>query len=55
MGYKTTYPQIIAECGQALSMIDEQTTQTLIDAILGADKVFCVGVGRVLLLSLIHI
>ncbi|MBC3937955.1 MULTISPECIES: 6-phospho-3-hexuloisomerase [Anaerotruncus] len=49
MGYKTTYPQIIAECGQALSMIDEQTTQTLIDAILGADKVFCVGVGRVLL------
>lgn len=49
MTYHETYYEIINECHSVLSLITEDDTNQLIDAILSADKVFFVGVGRVLL------
>ena len=49
MTYHETYYKIINECHSVLSLITEDDTNQLIDAILSADKVFFVGVGRVLL------
>lgn len=39
----------VQECAQALNEISDAQSEELIEAILGADKVFFVGVGRVLL------
>ena len=39
----------VKECAQAMARIDDEAGERLIDAILGAEKVFFVGVGRVLL------
>lgn len=40
---------VVKECEAALSRLDEQEAEKLIDAILSSEKVFFVGVGRVLL------
>ena len=40
---------VIAECGEALAAIRYDEIQAYLDAILKAEKVFFVGVGRVLL------
>ena len=37
------------ECAEALGRIDEKQSEALVDAILDAEQVFFVGVGRVLL------
>jgi len=39
----------VKECAQAMSRIDDEAGELLIEAVLNADKVFFVGVGRVLL------
>lgn len=40
---------IVSECQQALAKIDEEQSEKLVEAILNADQVFFIGVGRVLL------
>ena len=40
---------ILGELGQALSAVDESQVEKLVDAILQAEKVFAVGLGRVFL------
>jgi 6-phospho-3-hexuloisomerase len=40
---------ILAELEQALGAVDESQVEELVDAILGAEKVFAVGLGRVFL------
>jgi len=39
----------VKECAQAMSRIDDEAGEMLIETVLNADKVFFVGVGRVLL------
>ena len=40
---------VAQECTVALNMISDAQSEVLIEAVLAADKVFFVGVGRVLL------
>ena len=40
---------ILGEIGEALAAVDGAQVERLVDAVLGAEKVFAVGVGRVLL------
>ena len=40
---------IAEECQKALQKIDEEQSQQLVEAILNADEVFFIGVGRVML------
>jgi len=47
--FKESFEIIITECRDALSRIDPDSVMQLIDAILSADKVFFIGVGRVML------
>lgn len=47
--FKETSEIIINECRVALSKIDPDSVTQLIDVILSADKVFFVGIGRVML------
>ncbi len=47
--YEETSELVINECKLALSKIDPDSIEKLINAILGAEKVYFVGVGRVLL------
>lgn len=47
--YKNAYKLIIGECETALSNIPEDKTVELIEMILSAEKVYFIGVGRVLL------
>lgn len=47
--YTEVQRQIVGECAQAMSMIRDAETDRLIWEILQADKIFFVGVGRVLL------
>ena len=49
MTFKETSESILSELNVALSYVDEHTVERLIDEIRAADKVFFVGVGRVLL------
>lgn len=48
-GFEASVGLILEECRLALSRIDPQAVENLVDAILAADKVFVVGVGRVFL------
>ncbi len=47
--FQESFNLILEECRTALSRIDPDSVDRLIEAILAADKVFFVGVGRVLL------
>jgi 6-phospho-3-hexuloisomerase len=47
--YNSSRDLILAECKSALSQVDPDAVERLLDAILSADQVFVVGVGRVLL------
>ena len=47
--YNRMEKTVIAECGEALAAIRYDEIQAYLDAILKAEKVFFVGVGRVLL------
>ena len=49
MTYQETCTEIIHECYSVLSLVVEDDTNELINAILTSDKVFFTGVGRVLL------
>jgi 6-phospho-3-hexuloisomerase len=48
-GFRENCELIIGELRTALSAVREEEVESLIQAILGAEKVFAVGVGRVLL------
>lgn len=48
-GFREHSDLILAEIGRALAAVDDEQVRILIDAILGSEKVFVVGVGRVLL------
>ena len=47
--YPECRSQILGEIKRALESIDEPQVERLVDAILGAEKVFVIGVGRVML------
>ena len=47
--FKVPFNTVLEECRTALDKIDPAAVDELLDAILSADKVFFVGVGRVLL------
>lgn len=47
--FKASFNTALEECRMALDKIDSAAVDELLDAILSADKVFFVGVGRVLL------
>ena len=47
--YLETARVVIEECDRALRAVDPEAVQSYLDAVLGAEKVFFVGVGRVLL------
>lgn len=47
MDYKTARQLVIKECDFALSKINEDEIQKLIEMLFSADKVFFIGVGRV--------
>ncbi len=47
--YKKTVDTVLNELNEILLAVDEESTKLLIEEILKADKVFFVGVGRVLL------
>lgn len=47
--YKKNADLVLNECREILLKVDENDTDTLIEKILTADKVFFVGVGRVML------
>jgi 6-phospho-3-hexuloisomerase len=47
--YKEKSDIVIKECEQALSVVNAEVVAQLIDAILEADKVYFIGVGRVML------
>jgi 6-phospho-3-hexuloisomerase len=47
--YEEISEVVISECKLALSGIDANSVSQLIDAILGAEKVYFIGVGRVML------
>lgn len=47
--YKTMYKAVLKELDTALGSVDPEAVEKLVDAILEADQVFFVGVGRVLL------
>ena len=47
MDYKTARKLVIDECNLALTKIDEEKIDELIDYLFEADKVFFIGVGRV--------
>lgn len=47
--YKNTVNTVLNELNEILLTVDEESTKILIDEILKSDKVFFVGVGRVLL------
>lgn len=49
MEYKDNYQLILAEIQQALEQVKEDEVERLVIDILSADKVFVVGVGRVLM------
>ena len=48
--YRKSYELILSELTQSLSSINYEEVETLVDEILRAEKVFVVGVGRVLLM-----
>ena len=47
--FNNTITMVLDECRQALTKIEPAAVEELLDAILSADKVFFLGVGRVLL------
>ena len=47
--YKKTYAGVLGELTMALESVDPEMVERLVEAILEADQVFFVGVGRVLL------
>ncbi len=47
--YRETFGSILKELDTALGSVDPESVERLVDAILDADQVFFVGVGRVLL------
>ena len=47
--YLETAQIVLEECSQALKAVDPEAVQRYLDAVLGAKRVFFVGVGRVLL------
>lgn len=47
--YKMTTNLVLEECKNILLAVDEEATNTLIEKLLSANKVFFVGVGRVML------
>lgn len=47
--YKETTELVLAECKKILLAVKEEDTSRLIEKIMSADKVFFVGVGRVML------
>ena len=49
MRFGEAYPVILDEIGRALDAVDETQVEELIGALLGAERVFLTGVGRVLL------
>lgn len=50
MGYEEMYTLIIGELAAVLKAVDQSSVEKLADSICQADKVFVVGVGRVLLM-----
>lgn len=48
-GFREDWKLILGELETALSAVSDREIEQLVDAILGAEKVFVVGVGRVLL------
>lgn len=49
MDYKKSAALVIEECQTALGKIDEEKTQKFIELVTSAEKVFFIGVGRVML------
>lgn len=47
--YRNTYTTVLKELDTALGSVDPSAVEALADAVLDADQVFFVGVGRVLL------
>ena len=47
--YRDTVDMVLSECRQILMAVKEEDTKILIDKLTKADKVFFVGVGRVML------
>ena len=47
--YRNTYTTVLKELDTALGSVDPAAVEALADAVLDADQVFFVGVGRVLL------
>lgn len=47
--FDQTYPNVLEEISSALKHVDQQPVQSLINVIDRSDKVFVVGVGRVML------
>ena len=47
--YRNTYTTVLKELDTALGSVDPAAVEALVDAVLDADQVFFVGVGRVLL------
>lgn len=47
MNYRETYQSILAECNSALEKVNEEDVKKFIEIILGSEKVFFIGVGRV--------
>lgn len=47
--YKMTTNLVLEECKNILSAVNEEDTETLIEKLLAANRVFFVGVGRVML------
>ena len=47
--YQETLKSVLGELDAALGVVDPQSVQKFVEAVLAADQVFFVGVGRVLL------
>ncbi|MBQ8683114.1 MAG: SIS domain-containing protein [Clostridia bacterium] len=47
--YQKTVDSVLAECGMVLRAIPEESTARLVETLLGANAVFFIGVGRVML------
>ena len=47
--FRETYGSILEEIRSALDLVDPVQVTALVGAIAGAEQVFCVGVGRVML------
>ncbi|MCI1956743.1 MAG: SIS domain-containing protein [Oscillospiraceae bacterium] len=50
MKYEAAHRLIVSEVSRALDLVDPESAESLADAVCSAEKVFVVGVGRVLLM-----